>query len=199
MKQIVCFIITCLLIVPCLGQNDTLNSFHVSVSLPYMNGFLIKSDNTKYNSWGFVGLSPEIEYGNSKKSWGIQIGIVNDYHTPLGKILYKGEYDVIRNYYLNILRNRNFSTILLINQYEFEIQSVFSYGIHLSKFHLRYSDENILNSIVTNGLGFYLRYKIFFSNRFFLNYEFSPTLLNFNPQPNIDYQHSMSFGLGIKI
>ena len=194
---ILIFILNC---IETFGQNDSLNSYHFSISFPYINGFNVQANDTTRKNWGFLGMDFELDYGNKWRFWGFNLGACTDFFAPMGPVDIEGRYESLNCIYFNLLRNLRTNYYIQIHERKRGIPLILSYGLNYSRYNWKikdtYSDPFIVSNISNHSLGLIGGFRVFLGKKFFIGYQYRPTFLTTNNSIEFKYQHSMSFSFG---
>lgn len=149
-------------------------SINIKLSIPEGNSFIINKETHIGNSFGFLGLTSEIDYYyKNKKYFGIGAGVLTDFIIPI-----PAPYDVMGEY------ERSFGSYLdLLHGFDFHRFS-FNYGISVSKYsyYKRITEElfpNYIDSLLyskrENRIGLSISSKFKITNYFNCGIKYVPS------------------------
>jgi len=153
------------------GEKGT---FNIKLSIPEGNSFVINKETHIGNSFGFLGITSEVDYYyKDKKYFGIGAGTLTDFIIPIpAPIDFMGEYEMSFGSYLDIL-------------YGFDFQRFsFNYGMNISKYsyYKRITQESFPNYIdsllyskTENRIGFSFSTKYKIAKYFHCGIKYVPT------------------------
>lgn len=170
-------------------KDDLLN---LTFSLPHVNQYYMKTEDSYSNKFGFWGISLGLEYfQNTSSYWSFQMGAATDIFIPFpAPIDYEGEREIFSVVFSNIRFNKKLQKFHL------------GAGISYQQLQWRRVNFDTIPQVdvrkSNNGLGLSLAGQYNFWKAFYIGTIYQPMIMNLTDQ-KLDYQHYWTFELIYKL
>src|SRR6266700_1705245 len=159
---------------------------NLTISLPHINSFYVKTLNSSRNSAGFWGIETGIDYYYKDNGYiSVYGGIATDFFVPVpAPVDYSGELQSSSTKFISIRNNHTLGRMDI------------GYGLQLSQ--LRWHISNSADSAFipktnqSTGLGLSVNASYRRGNSFRIGLLYQPNFISFNTAPSTGYQHFVS-------